>query len=74
MQKITWTGGSTPRPFSKTGLAERELVHKFFREQIADCGREWFFSTPFGVMNYARILWNRARHDAHATRRSQGAA
>lgn len=63
-----WTGGSRPGSFWQSSRQERDYTRRLFREQVEiDCGRDWFFSTPFGVLDYARILWNRARYDAHAT-------
>ena len=64
-----WTGGSPPLAYWSLPRKERLRVRFHFRQQIGHCGRPWLFSSPSGVLGYARILWNRARHDAHASSR-----
>lgn len=67
---IAWTGGKAPIPYRDMTEKLRYEVRCDFRAQIdgaCGCGRKWFFTTPFGVLDYARILWNRSRHDVWAS-------
>ncbi len=62
-----WTGGTGPRPWSDVEGFERVYVSALFAEQVADWIECW---GNMPEMDTARIFWNRARHDAHATARS----
>ena len=62
-----WMGGSRPKPIEECSSDEIELVFALFREQYETWHDYWKDPPSFDV---ARIFWNRARHDAHATFRS----
>jgi hypothetical protein len=58
------SGGDAPRPLGELGRDERRTVSEFFREQV----RTWLaFWHDMPNRDTLRILWNRARYDAHAT-------
>ena len=62
--RTAWTGGSSPRPWHDLGPKEKQIVKTFFLDQVADYSCYW---GTLPDLSTARILWNRARHDAHAT-------
>lgn len=63
-----WTGGKRNAPYKDMTPDQRRRVRQAFRHQVElEAGRTWFFSTPNGVLDYARILWNRARLDTWAS-------
>jgi hypothetical protein len=68
-KKRAWTGGTSPNPLAKINRFERETVRKLFREQFTTYANHWGEKPDHGT---ARIFWNRARHDAHATHRQEG--
>jgi hypothetical protein len=79
IQRVTWTGGTTPESYRNATSLERKLTCRFFREDIEPI-KNWFLTAPdvasdipgkAGVLDYARVLWGRAKHDAHATVRAQ---
>jgi len=63
-----WTGGTPPAPLMTIDRAERSMLKFFFGDQIIDWRNYYNDDPPRDVL---RIFWNRARHDAHATRRQQ---
>lgn len=62
-----WMGGSRPKPIEECSSDEIALVSALFREQFKTWHDYWKDSPSLDV---ARIFWNRARHDAHATMRN----
>ena len=62
-----WMGGSRPKPIKECSADEVALVSLLFREQFQTWHDYWKDSPSLDV---ARIFWNRARHDAHATMRN----
>ena len=67
---LAWAGGSSPRPIGTIGRWERDIVTALFREQWNTFTAFWGSAPDHDT---ARIFWNRARHDAHATGRVYGA-
>lgn len=61
---VAWTGGSAPAPLLRISGTERRLVRVLFREQVAAWKDYWRRPLPADVR---RILWGRARYDAHAS-------
>jgi hypothetical protein len=61
---LAWMGGSRPAKLSRIGMLERSTVSNLFREQF-DTFRDYWGTAPDA--DTARLFWNRARHDAHAT-------
>ncbi|QRM32684.1 hypothetical protein [Microvirga sp. VF16] len=62
-----WTGGTPPRPLSQIGRLERALCRREFRRQLLEYRSCW---GGLPERHLARLFWNRARHDAHATCRN----
>ena len=60
-----WTGGSRPAPLSTISRCERILISILFAEQVRDYVNAWGSID----LETARVLWGRARYDAHATLR-----
>lgn len=65
---IAWMGGSRPLKPTEISSAERSLVSYLFREQVATFNLFW---GDMPTRDTLKTLWNRARHDAHATYRSK---
>ena len=63
---VAWTGGSPPPAYSYSPTARRLLISHLFREQVRTFAAYW---SECPDMSTARIFWNRAKHDAHATMR-----
>lgn len=65
MEHRAWTGGDGPRPLRECSAEERAYARKLYR---AEC-RVWcdFWGRDGYELDVARVFWNRARHDAHAT-------
>lgn len=67
-----WTGGTTPDVEDKADLTYRALRSLFFRESLQDCGGlDLWKCAGTSCMERARIFWNRATLDAHATLRTR---
>lgn len=64
-----WTGGSRPSSEQRKQPLFKKLKRTFFREQVKDAGGVRNLG-PFSKLGHARILFNRARMDAHATLRA----
>jgi hypothetical protein len=64
--RTAWTGGSAPDPLRAITRRERGLVRAEFREQARTFADYWG-RLP---LDAARVLWIRARHDAHASIRA----
>jgi len=60
-----WTGGDAPAPGCMSP-AERSLTRERFRLDMLDWSECWGRPVP---LDTARVLWNRARHDAYASLR-----
>lgn len=66
MHTKAWTGGSMPQPLSKIGLDERVTLRRLFQDALHTYSAHWGGLPDRDTM---RILWRRARADAHATHR-----
>ena len=67
-----WTGGSKPRAWREVPTKERKLVSAMFRDSMRHVHEYWndYRGLNRTVIEAARIHWNRARYDAHATLRN----
>jgi hypothetical protein len=65
--RTAWMGGSQPPAYKFSPRARRLLISKYFREQLQDYIYYWQSLPPVST---ARIFWNRAKHDAHASIRA----
>jgi hypothetical protein len=65
--RVAWTGGSPPPAYTVSPPGRRLLISEIFREQLQDFIYYWH---ELPNLDTARISWNRAKHDAHATIRS----
>lgn len=63
---VAWMGGSRPKPITECSADEVALVSLLFREQFKTWHDYW---KDYPSRDVARIFWNRARYDAHATMR-----
>ena len=65
MEHVAWTGGTKPGKYKDICEAERKYVNKLFQ---ADCS-VWieYWKTRNIPLHTRDRLWDRARHDAHAT-------
>ncbi len=75
MQQIprcAWTGGDAPRPLAEISRQELSLVRLAFREAMQESVNYWGDGKALcdTALGNARIQWNRARHDAHASIRN----
>ena len=62
-----WMGGSRPKPITECSVEEIALVSALFRDQFKTYYEYW---KDYPSRDVARLFWNRARHDAHATTRN----
>lgn len=68
--KIAWTGGSTPTKEDKASPKFQEIRSQFFRDEVNICGGlNLWACAGTSALERARIFWNRANLDAHATLR-----
>lgn len=67
-QVIAWMGGTRPGALATLSAEERQCVKRLFREQCMEWVTYWGEALP---MDVARIFYNRARYDAHATYRGK---
>jgi len=63
-QPISWQGGSPPPAYRHSPPARRQLISHLFMQQVKTFAAYW---SELPDLSTARILWNRAKHDAHAT-------
>ena len=73
VQVRAWTGGSGPRRMLEISKEERLLRSKLFRDQMKTVFEYWgdYRGLNESALNMARIQYNRARYDAHATYRNE---
>ena len=73
VQVIAWTGGSRPRRMLEISKEERRLRSILFRDQMKTIFEYWgdYRGLNDSVLDMARIQYNRARYDAHATYRNE---
>lgn len=67
-----WMGGSRPNPWLSTSCDERKKTCQLFREQCGYYLEAWgnlLPPSPGSHFEMARLFWNRARYDAHASYR-----
>lgn len=66
---VAWTGGSPPRKFLQCSKGERAVRSRIFRDHMKICHDYWgdYLGLNESVLETARIYYNWARHDAHAT-------
>ena len=62
-----WTGGTRPDKRRNVLNEEKALIHILFRTNISVHVRYW--QGLFDGLHSARVIYNRARYDAHATMR-----
>lgn len=67
-EKVAWMGGSKPNKLSSIDSRERQMVSIFFQEQMYHFIRYW---ESYPDKDTTRLFWNRARHDAHSSRREE---
>lgn len=74
MDIIAWTGGSKPRKLMQCSKEERKLRSLIFYESMVMVWDYWgdYRGLNKTALDTARILYNRARYDAHATFRHEG--
>lgn len=61
---VAWTGGSTPRSPSSTSMVEHKVRKVLFRAAVA----QWLaFWGDYPDHDTLRVLYRRARYDAHAS-------
>lgn len=69
--RIAWTGGSVPTKETRVSTLYRRLRRIYFRECLRDCGGLDFWACAgTSALERARIFWNQAKLDAHATLRN----
>ncbi len=68
LQAYAWMGGSSPDNYKNVSLLEKMLISAEFRCQIMAFKRYW---GNYPDLSTCRTFWNRARHDVHATLRSE---
>lgn len=72
MKTVAWTGGSWPTEEDKQNPEFRKIRSYLFREQVKECGGlDLWACAGTSALERARIFWNRANADAHATIRDQ---
>lgn len=73
VQVRAWTGGTRPRRMLETSKEERALRSKLFRDQMRTVFEYWgdYRGLNESALDMARIQYNRARYDAHATYRNE---
>lgn len=73
VQVKAWTGGSSPRRMLEISKEERDLRSSLFREQMKTVFEYWgdYRGLNKSALDMARIQYNRAAHDAHATYRNE---
>ena len=73
IQVRAWTGGSGPRRMLEISKEERRLRSILFRDQMKTIFEYWgdYRGLNDSVLDMARIQYNRARYDAHATYRNE---
>lgn len=70
IKRIAWTGGDTPTRQQKQNRKFKNLRSDLFREQVRECGGlDLWVCAGTSALERARIFWNRATLDAHATLR-----
>ncbi len=67
-ERVAWMGGTHPKPLKDIDPRERTMVSFYFREQMKVWTDYWQDNCP---KDTRKVFWNRARHDAHASRRSE---
>lgn len=69
---VAWTGGSVPSKEEKRTPAFRELRSQLFRDEVGICGGlDLWACAGTTALERARIFWNNANLNAHATLRDQ---
>lgn len=73
VQVRAWTGGTRPRRMLEISKEERLLRSKLFRDQMKTVFEYWgdYRGLNESALDMARIQYNRARYDAHATYRNE---
>ncbi len=73
--RTAWTGGDSPTRSHKQNPRFRELRRAFYRQQVRECGGLSLWACAgTSSLDRARIFWNRANGDAHATIRAAARA
>lgn len=69
LKYIAWTGGSKPGKLREITKTERQLRSAIFHENMQFVYQFWqdYRGLNNTVLESARIHYNRARYDAHAT-------
>lgn len=71
MEIIAWTGGSKPRKLLQCSDGEKKLRSELFKQSMKFVKEYWddYRGLNTTMWESARIHYNRARYDAHATYR-----